>query len=365
MELLDLFDTSAGGAFNTITLTTAINKRPYQPNFLGSLGIFTRVPTRTTKGSVIITDEGDLKIIPTSPRGAPVYEQTVPVQNLKSFETPRIAAGDTITAAELMGIIARNAWQVGSDTMALILQDLASEIAYRMDGPIGLQAKMETTKERMRLGAISGVVLDADGSVLYDWPSLLGFSLPAEIPFSLSAANPTPGVLANLIRDLKRTILRTARAGNLASVRLIALCGDAFFDTFVNHPDVITAYNTYQVTASQTALARLGSPNPNIDAFDTFPWAGVEWVNYRGTDDEETIAIPDDKCKFIPVIPGLFQEVLAPGETFDQLGQMGLPVYAMILPDRERNAKVRLEVYSYPMYVATRPDILYSGRLES
>jgi hypothetical protein len=354
MELMDIFDLDA---FSMVTMTAAINKTPFAPQFLGSLGIFTKMPIRTIDNAVAITDAGNLVIVPTTPRGAPPIEQKMPVQSVRSFRTPRIAVGDTITAAELQGILARSVF-TGTNTNVM-MADLQSEMAYRLDGPIGLQVKQETTKERMRLGAISGIVLDADGSTLYNWPTEFGVSLPAEIALDLNHASPTPGALNNLIRGLYRSILRAAKAGNLPSVKVIALCGDAFFDALVNHPDVITAYTFY----NNGAVARLQAGSPNIEAFSMFPFGGIDWYNYRGTDDTSTIAIASDKAKFIPVgIPGLFQEVLAPAETFDYINTPGLPVYAMVIPDRDRNQFVRLETYSYPMYMATRPEVLFSAR---
>jgi hypothetical protein len=359
MELVDIF---SGDAFRAVTLTTNINKEPYRPNFLGQLGIFTPVPVRTIDGAVAITDEGTLKVVPTTPRGAPPYEQTIPLQNIRRFTTPRISVADTIRSHELQNILARNIFQAGSG-LTIVFQALSDEIAYRLNSPTGLQAKIETTKERMRLGAIQGQVLDADGTVLYDWPTLLGMALPTEIAFNLQAATPAAGVLAEAVRDMKRAMLRAAKAGSLTGVRVIALCGDDFFDAFVRHPDVITSWATFQVTASATAMARLGSPLPNVDAFDTFPWGGIEWINYRGTDDNTTVAIALDKAKFVPIVPGLFQEVLAPGENFMEMNSPGLPIYVEVVPDRDRNRFVTIETRSYPMYVATRPDVLFSGRL--
>src|SRR5207302_424267 len=140
-------------AFTMVSMTTAINKVPFQPNFLGSLGIFTPEPIRQIDAAVAITDSGEIGIVPTTPRGGPLVEQKIPPQNIRSFRTPRIAVGDTIYAHELQGILARAVLQ-GND-QALMLADLQSEIAYRLDGPIGLRKKQEVTKERMRLGANS------------------------------------------------------------------------------------------------------------------------------------------------------------------------------------------------------------------
>lgn len=355
-ELMDIFNNDA---FRMVTMTAAVNKTPYRPDFLGSLGIFTPSPIRTIDAAVAITDNGTIEVVQTSPRGAPPYEQKTQPQNIRSFRTPRIAIGDTIYAHELQGIIARSV-MAGGDVNVL-LQDLQSEMAYRLDGPTGLRSKVEATKERMRLGAIAGVVLDKDGSTLYNWPTAFGVSLPTEIAFDLSAASPAPGVLTTLIRTTERSIMRAAGAGQQqGTARLIALCGDTFFDNLVKHADVLPSWNVFQANAA-TRIA-LGATD-GIRAFSTFTYGNIDWINYRGTDDNSTIAIAADKCKFIPVgIPGLFQEVLAPAETFDYINTLGLPIYVMVMPDRERNQYVRLETYSYPMYIATRPDLLFSGR---
>jgi hypothetical protein len=353
-EIMDIFDNDA---FRMVTLTAAVNLTPYAPDFLGTQNIFTPMPIRTIDAAIVINDNGALEIVQTTPRGAPPYEQKINPQNVRSFRTPRIAIGDTIYAHELQGIISR-ASLTGGD-MAMVLQDLQSEIAYRLDGPTGLRAKVETTKEHMRLGAISGIVLDADGSTLYNWPTMFGVSLPAEIAFNLSASSPAVGVLTTLVRGLKRQILRAAKAGNRQNVGILALCGDTFFDLLVKHPDVLPAWNVFQGNAG----TRISLGLNQVDPFTTFTWEGIDWVNYRGTDDDSTISVGDDKVKFVPTgIPGLFQEVLAPYESFDYMNTMGLPIYAQTLPDRDRNQFVRLETYSYPMYVATRPDLLFSGR---
>jgi hypothetical protein len=356
-EFINLFDSDP---FSLVTMTTAINKRPYVPMFLESLGIFTPTPIRTEDAAVVIDDSGAITIIPTTVRGAPPIEQVTKPQSIRRFTTPRVAIGDTIRSSELQNIIARSALAGGSAQM--MISDLQSEMAYRLDGPGGgLRGKQNATKERMRLGAISGLVLDADDSVLYDWPTLFGVSLPAEIDFNLDASSPVPGALTTLLRQTNRLILRAAKAGNLSNVSVLALCGDAFFDAFVTHPDVITKYQFFTNNGSMTSAA---GNMPNVPAFSLFNFAEIDWVNYRGTDDNTTIKLDTNKCKFIPRnIPGLFQEVLSPGEDFQSLNEYGLPLYTMVIPDRDRNQYVRLETYSYPMYVATRPEVLFSGKL--
>ncbi len=354
-EIMDIFDNDA---FRMTSLTAAVNLTPYAPDYLGTLGIFTPQPIRTINAAVAINDNGTLEIVQTTQRGAPPYQQKVNPQSIRQFRTPRIAIADTIEAHELQDVLARSVFAGGD--LNMMLADLQGEISYRLDGPTGLRAKVEATKEHMRLGGISGMVLDKDGTVIYNWPALFGVSLPAEMAFDLSNGAPAVGALSTLVRGFKRNILRAAKAGNNPRVRVVALCGDTFFDDLIKHADVLPSWNVFQAnTGTRIALGI----NTGIEPFTTFTWEGIDWVNYRGTDDNSTIAIAADKCKFIPVgIPGLFQEVLSPYESFDFLNTLGLPVYANVIPDRKRNQKVELEVYAYPMYLCTRPDVLFSAR---
>jgi hypothetical protein len=165
-------------------------------------------------------------------------------------------------------------------------------------------------------------------------------------------------VLSTLVRGLKRDLARAAKVGN-RPFRIYAFAGDDFFDKLVKHPDVQAAWTQFQ----NGAATRIAFNITGIEPFTEFQWEGIIWVNYRGTDDETTISVAADKVKFVPAgIPGLFQEVLAPYEGFGAMNSPGLPLYVLTIPDRDRDQWVSVETYSYPMYMATRPGVLFSGR---
>jgi hypothetical protein len=44
------------------------------------------------------------------------------------------------------------------------------------------------------------------------------------------------------------------------------------------------------------------------------------------------------------------------------INQPGQPLYALTIPDRDREAWVKLEVYSYPLFICTRPASLGRAR---
>ena len=91
---------------------------------------------------------------------------------------------------------------------------------------------------------------------------------------------------------------------------------------------------------------------------------GITFINYRGTDDESKIAIGTDKVRFFPVGKGFFKAGFAPANEFKPyLNQRAREYYGLILADTSgRDAWDRVELYSYPLMICTRPGTLLSGK---
>ena len=337
-------DVFSSDAFKATSLLTAIKSVPFQPMALSQLGIFSDNPIRTE--SVWIEQrDGVLTLVPTTPRGAPVVERKTELRLARNFRTVRIAKGDTITASELQSIRA-----FGSETELMQLQ---AEVARRMSGPVGIMRDIELTWENMRLGAVQGIVTDADGSTLYDWYTELSVTQATEIDFDLDNASPASGIVRTKCAEVLRAMQRAARGAWLPTTEVYGLCGDAFWDNLIAHVEVRTTFQNW------SAAAELREP-----AFwSTFRYGGINFVNYRGTDDGSTVAINTDKCKFFPVnAPGVFQAAWSPAETFEFVNTPGRPLYPLTIPDRERDMQVRIELYSYPLFICTRPLMLQRAR---
>lgn len=342
MAHMDIFKSSA---FSMVSLTEALNNAPFQPSFLRDLNIFAPRPVRTTTVSVEERN-GTLSLIQTSERGAPLAEADVEKRKLRDFRTVRIAKHDRIMADSLQNIRA-----FGSETE---LSQVIDEINMRMNGPTGLMRDIELTWENMMLGAIQGVVVDADGSTIYDYFSEFGITPAAEIDFDLDNASPASGAVRKKCTQVVRQMMRAANGGWIPGrTYVMALCGDAFWDDLTAHVEIRQTYlNTMEARDLRQGLA-----------YESFNYGGITWVNYRGTDDGSTVAIHTDKAKFFPVNGnGVFQIAYSPAETFDYVNTPGLPVYALVIPDEKRNAYVDLEVYSYPLPICTRPAMLQSAR---
>jgi hypothetical protein len=336
-------------AFSAISLTNAIESVPFLPSMLGDMGIFADVPVRTTMVA-IEERSGVLGIIPTDVRGAPPKERKEPGRVIRAFPTMRIAQADTLMASEL-----QNVRPFGQETQ---LQAVGGEIMRRATGPTGIAKNIDLTHENMRLGAVQGQVADADGSVLIDWFSAFGITQDAEIDFAIDAADTyVEGALARKCTQVARQM--AAGSGNVfieGVTQIHALVGDNFWDDFIAQKDVRETYKGYAAGALQM---RNGFPIPREQGFYAF---GIYWHNYRGVD-TSTVTVGTDKAKFFPVnAPGVFQVAWAPGESFEFVNTLGRPRYMYTIPDRERDMWVRVEMYSYPLFMCTRPKMLQRAR---
>ncbi|KAB2937387.1 major capsid protein [Hyphomicrobium sp.] len=339
MLTMDVFKQDA---FSAISLTASVDKIGYVPGLLGTIpGLFVPVPVRTEM--VMIEErENAPALIQTTPRGAPVKQKGGDRSKVRAFRTVRLAEGSRITASELQNIRA-----FGSETE---LKQLQVEVARRQ---AMIRANIELTWENMRMGAVTGVVKDADNTVIYNWATEFNQSIPVEIDFDLDAASPAAGAIRKKCNLVKRSILKALKGLGGNAVRIGAIAGDAFWDDLVGHSEV---EKTFLATAQAADLR-----NGFGAAWETFNYGGIQWINYRGSDDD-TVGVATDKAKFFPIGAGIFQIAMSPGESFDFVNTLGQPIYSHIVPDRDRNMYADVEQYSYPLPVCTMPSALHQAR---
>lgn len=335
MAHMDIF---TGDAFSQVTLTDALESVPYKPSLLGSLGLFDEKPVRTTHISIEKRDD-KLSLIPVSGRGEPLPQGSPGYRNIRNFNTVRVAKGDRLEASEIQNIRA-----FGSESE---LEQVQAEIMRRMEA---LRNDLELTHENMRLGAIRGVVTDATGGTLIDWFSEWGIAAPTPVSFALNSDGTNVRAKCH---EIVRAMARASGGAFTPSTRVAALCGDTFFDKLTGHKHVRDTYLNWQDAADLRGNS----------AFGEFDFGGIRWINYRGTDDG-AVGISPEECRFFPIgAPGAFQVARSPGESFDLVNTLGRPFYAMQVPDRDRNMHVDVEVYSYPLYICTRPGMLKIGQV--
>lgn len=334
MATMDIFNNSA---FSMTALTGAVDKVQYKPQLLGSMNVFEPMPVRTR---TFFVDRRDnvMTLIPNSPIGAPPKELAVNLNNAIPLKSTRLSEGFTLYAEEIQGVR-----QFGSETELMQVQ---AEYLRRMGK---VRDDMDLTHENHRLGALQGILLDADGTtVIYNYFTEFGVTAPTAINLHLDV---TTTNINTILRQMVRATSR--RAGGLIdpSTTWHALAGDAFYDALISHPMVERTYLNWQAAAELR--------NSIGAAFGDFSFGGVIWHNYRGTDDNTTVAIDTAEAILFPVgAREVFKKAMAPAEFGPYVNTLGQDTYAMNIPDRDRQAWTRGELYSYPLYFCQRPDAL-------
>src|SRR5262245_34691996 len=100
MPTLDVFNNDA---FSLRSLTAAILKAPYKPGRLGELGLFSESGITTTTVQVEEQD-GQLTLIPTTPRGGPSDAIGGTLRTMRAFTVPHLQRESTIIADQVQGV---------------------------------------------------------------------------------------------------------------------------------------------------------------------------------------------------------------------------------------------------------------------
>jgi hypothetical protein len=354
-------DAFRADAFAAVSLTAAVDKMKYTPGLLGQIpGLFTPRPVRTTAVWIEERSNGPVLIL-TQPRSAPPKVRGAEIRTARSFITKALGEGARIMADELQGIRA-----FGSETE---MKQLMTEVARRQ---YLIKQDIEVTKENWRLTCLQGALLDADGSTIYNWNNEFNQPQAAEVNWDLQNATPVSGIIRQMCNQTSRHVKRQLQGVGGNDVKVGALCGDEFFDAFTSHVEV------RQTFLNWTAAAELRTGN----AWDVFNFGGINWINYRSTDDADptppvgsnvgsttnptaAVGVATTRAKFFPINAGIFQEAYAPAPRFEFVNTPGLDTYSWVVMDEKRDMWADVETFSYPLFVCTMPGCLLSGKRTS
>lgn len=334
MSMADVFNSDL---FRMTSLTAAINADESPPQRIADLGIFEEKGVTTT--SVVIEKKGaTLDIVPAAARGAPGKAMSTNQRTGITLNVPHFPVTDQLLADEIQSVRA-----FGSEN------ELEGVEMRRDEKLANLNNTLNNTEEYHRLGAIQGLVLDADGSTLFDLYDEFGVSEPTKVFFDLGAAWAAEdgGVIRAKLVALKEDIRRALK--NQRPKGIWAPCDEVFFQQLSNHPEIRETY-----IAQQAANDLRG-----MDATDSFTYGGVLWELYPGYGDVE---LPGGTCQFVPMgVPGLFISRYAPAPWFSAVNRIGLPRYAMATPDSTGEKYLDLEAQTNALHICTRPEVLFTG----
>jgi len=327
MPTMDVF---TNDAFSLRSLTAAINKVPYKPARIGQLGLFNE-SGKTTTTFLVEEKQGQLSLISNTPRGGPASNIGRDARAARAFKATHLARESLIIADEIQGVRA-----FGSETELETIQDVVNQRLAT------LRAMHEVTLEHLRIGAIKGVIMDADGATtIYNLFTEFGVvQQTQDFKFSVNTTD---------IRALCTAVLRAIETelGGTPYTSARAFCSSGWFDSLIAHDTVKEAFK-YQESQMLRSDLRRG-----------FTFGGITFEEYPGSVGGVAF-IPANQAYCFPegVITEqgpLFQTWFAPADFEETVNTIGLPIYAKQARDPEFQRWVKIHSQSNPLPICLRP----------
>ncbi|MTI15142.1 major capsid protein [Sansalvadorimonas verongulae] len=319
--MLDIF---SNDAFTMSSLTATINHAPHKPGRIGELGLFVDAGINTTSLQVE-SKNGTLKLLPTTERGAPATQAKANKRNLRNFTVTHIPHDSTILADEVQNVRA-----FGSTSA---LEGIQTVVNQRLTD---IRANHEVTLEHLRLGAIKGQILDADGSIIYD---LFDEFKVQQQTHDFAFSDDTLDVRDTCVK-MRRKV--DEALGVTMYTHLHAFCGAEFYDALVGHPYVKESYQRYQAGAMLRK-----------DHRDGFHYSNTMWEEYLGQVEGVPFIEPDE-AYVIPMGSNIFRTWFGPADFIETANTIGLPLYAKQKP-LDFDKGVQLHTQSNPLPLCLKP----------
>lgn len=327
MATLDIFNDDA---FSVSQLSKTIVDIPRVPTQLGDEGLFTEYGINTL--TMMIERMGSsLKLVPTAPRGGVGATVGRDQRKLIPVAAVHLPQRDTIRADEVQGVRA-----FGSETEVEAVAKLVRNQQVKM------KQNLDLTLEHMRIGALKGTVVDADGtSVLWNLYDMFGF-MQQTVFFDMATASTTTDLKVKC-QEVKRAI--QTKLGGRSFRRVRVKCSLGWFDKFTGHNNMKKAWELWQ----SGAYARQDQSEGD------FEYAGVVFQIYAGGTSNGDF-IPDGLAYAYPEgVPGMFETAYAPADYMETVNTQGLPYYSK--QELAPFAKgVELESQSNPIMLNSLPE---------
>lgn len=331
MEILNPFEADA---FSMASLTAAIN---LLPNNYGRVREMNLMPAQGVRTRTIIVEEknGVLTLLPTMPLGSPGTQGRRGKRKVRSFVIPHIPHDDTLLPDEYMNIRS-----FGTESGMAALSEILNDHQQAM------RNKHAITLEHLRMGALKGIILDADGSTLFNLYTEFGITAK-EINFALGTSTTN---VRNKCLAVSRHIEDNLRGEVMTGAHV--LCSEGFFEALISHALVKEVYANWEASAE-----RLGQ-----DVRTGFLFGGIMFEEYRGTaDDADGTARPFIAANEAHAFPvgtmNTFKTIFAPADFLETANTLGKPLYSK-LEARKFNRGVDLHTQSNPLPICYRPGVL-------
>lgn len=331
MPVLNPFATNE--AFNMVSLSEALNILPNNYGLIRQSGLFKNKPVRT-RTIMIEKKNNTLNLLQTLPPGSPGQKNKMGLRNVRSFVVPHIPFEDVILPNEYEGLRAFGS-ENEFETLASVMND---HLANMKD-------KHAITEEYHDMGALKGIVYDADGSVIYNYFS--EFTVKREsVDFVLgTGATDIQAKCTQVARIIEDNLQGETMDG------ITCLVDQSFWDKFISHTLVKAAYDRWRDGA---ALRE--------DLRDGFSFGKLKFKEYRGTATDfngvaRKFIATDDAIAYPTGTRNVFKNFIAPADFLETVNTMGQPLYAK-QEARPFNRGIDIHTQANRLAMCMRPSLI-------
>jgi len=335
-EIINPFDESG---FDLANMTGAVNLLPNNYGRIRQMAIFMRKGENTQR--VILLDEvnGQLTLLASKPVGSPSTTVKRSKGKMRSFIIPHIPYDDIIMASDLQG--KRQAGTADAEYLENIMINRLTS----------MRNSHAITEEFLSMGALKGIIIDGDGTELYNLYTEFGITAET-MPFAFAS---DVSNVAGKCRDVKRHIEDNLKGDVMSGVH--CLCDETFFDSLIDHPKVKEYFLNHS--------ASLNLAGSDIDPRMGFRFGGITFEEYRANaprpDGTSVPFIGAGDAHFFPLgTSNTFETVDAPADYLDTANTPGQPIYAKQVMDA-KGKYVDILTESNPLPLCKRPGVLVKG----
>ena len=319
--------------YTPVELTEAVNKLPLMPMRLYPL--FTQRRVRTTNIALDIR-HGRLVLVNNQDRREPPQEMQGrgSTRNTRVLQAAHLPLADTVLPDDIQDV------RGFGTTEPMTMESLINEKMQDLKNSITMTAEFH------RLGAIQGIIYDADGkTILHDLFDVFGVKqkkLDLVFPSNQTKFNP----IQKVILDAKRHA--EEKLGGTPATRFEAIVGSEFYDMLTSHQLVRTAHELW--------AANLANFGDNDYRRRGFTYCGVTFIEASEVVAGRQMVKPRE-AHFYPVGLNVFEQYSAPANWAETANTYGLEFYARMDP-KPRGRGYDLEVQSNPLTICTYPEAL-------
>lgn len=309
--------------FTREELVRVLAQAPYTPGMLGTIGIVEPVPLTSTTMAIEIEVKDTGKVLSPIQRGAPRSVSNLDKRKVVTFTTETFGDEGAVMADEVL-----NARGAGVAGMKEVIENRRARTVAK------LRRTMDLTHEKLRMNALLS---------------------PASTEFGNAAADQVIAVQTDATKTrqeiFNKIILPIESAmDGLPFGQVGVLCSDGYWADLLENKQIRETYLNW------TAAAQLRESMLT----DSFPFAGVTWMRYRGT---SACKIPDNEARAMPIqTQGLFFAGFAPNDTVESVGSaaLGQPYYvgSKEIKDSQGTKGWEISIQSHVKIVCGRPNAI-------